>query len=95
MKTLVTLLCAGQVLWAHDVPAKILPTTIDIDSGPIVGTSANLTFSLSPVNKYLGIPYAAPVQRFAPAVRPVRWTKPLNASNFGPACIQSFSTGEL
>ncbi|RYZ76631.1 MAG: carboxylesterase family protein [Proteobacteria bacterium] len=53
--------------------------------GDVEGVEHSSTFS------YLGIPYAAaPVgaNRFAPPMPPAKWTKPLAARSFGPACAQ-------
>lgn len=68
----------------------IPPPTAALDSGAIVGVSVELLDSISPVNKYLGIPYASPPERFSRAKKPQPWTKPLQATEFGPACTQLF-----
>ncbi|KAF4448286.1 hypothetical protein F53441_8320 [Fusarium austroafricanum] len=69
--------------------------TATLDSGPIFGVSTNLPAGVVPVNKFLGIPYAAKPQRFSRAQRPEAWTKPLNATEFGPSCRQLFVESEL
>jgi acetylcholinesterase len=43
------------------------------------------------VNKYLGIPFAAPPQRFSPPQKPQSWAHPIEAKAVKPACIQQFS----
>jgi hypothetical protein len=62
----------------------------ELDSGPVFGSVANLPAAEHPVNKFLGIPYGAPPERFALPSPPEPWTEPLNATSFGPACIQYF-----
>ncbi|KAF5531006.1 triacylglycerol lipase V precursor [Fusarium phyllophilum] len=68
--------------------------TATLDSGPIFGLTTSLP-AASPVNKFLGIPYAAKPQRFSRATKPEPWTKPLNATIFGPSCRQLFVQSEL
>ncbi|KAH7243725.1 Alpha/Beta hydrolase protein [Fusarium redolens] len=63
--------------------------TATLDSGPIFGLTTTLP-AASPVNKFLGIPYAAKPQRFSRAEKPEPWTRPLNATTFGPSCRQLF-----
>ncbi|KND91816.1 Lipase 4 [Tolypocladium ophioglossoides CBS 100239] len=62
--------------------------TATIDSGPIYGAATNLPGAIGPVNKFLGIPYAAPPERFHLSKRPKPWTSPMNTTVFGPSCIQ-------
>jgi acetylcholinesterase len=69
--------------------------TATLDSGPIFGLTTTLP-AASPVNKFLGIPYAAKPQRFSRAEKPGPWTRPLNATRFGPSCRQLFvESGEF
>ncbi|KAI1044569.1 hypothetical protein LB505_010403 [Fusarium chuoi] len=68
--------------------------TATLDSGPIFGLTTTLP-AASPVNKFLGIPYAAKPQRFSRATGPEPWTEPLNATRFGPSCRQLFVQSEL
>ncbi|TDZ38241.1 putative secreted lipase [Colletotrichum spinosum] len=65
------------------------PTAI-LSSGPIQGISTTLANASLSVNKFLGVPYAAPPVRFALPEPPQPWTRPLNATDFGPACLQSY-----
>jgi para-nitrobenzyl esterase len=72
------------VLLAHLVVihAQIVQTT----SGPVQGTTGQ-----NGVLSFLGIPFAAPpigVLRFARPVPPTRSSVVINASSFGPSCIQ-------
>ena len=96
MKVQLAFIFAAQLssCFFRQVLSQTLSKLVVIDSGPVIGISDILPNALSPVNKYLGIPYAAPVQRFVPAVKPAKWMRPFNASNCGPTCIQSFATGE-
>ncbi|KAF7550363.1 hypothetical protein G7Z17_g5762 [Cylindrodendrum hubeiense] len=66
-----------------------------LESGPIVGVSVELLDSISPVNRFLGIPYASRPERFSRAKKPKPWTKPLEATEFGPSCTQLFTNNEL
>ncbi|PNP79537.1 hypothetical protein FNYG_07153 [Fusarium nygamai] len=68
--------------------------TATLDSGPIFGLTTTLP-AASPVNKFLGIPYAAKPQRFSRAEKPEPWMRPLNATVFGPSCRQLFVQSEL
>ncbi|KAF5013441.1 hypothetical protein FDECE_553 [Fusarium decemcellulare] len=65
------------------------PTAV-LDSGPIFGLSTTLPSGIAPVNKFMGIPYAAKPERFSRAKKPEPWTKPLNTSEFGPSCRQLY-----
>ncbi|CAM1507843.1 Fc.00g046910.m01.CDS01 [Cosmosporella sp. VM-42] len=71
------------------------PPTATLDSGPIIGLTTELPNAEISVNKFLGIPYAAPPIRFAKAQKPEPWTTPLNTSDFGPSCRQLFVDNEL
>lgn len=68
--------------------------TVTIDSGAIAGTVACLPSSSRSVNKFLGIPFAAPPVRFKapPPVTPWRWT--YDAFKYKPACLQQFNYPE-
>jgi carboxylesterase type B len=73
--------------------AKIEPgsPTARIDSGKIIGTSTTLPSATAIVNKFLGIPFAdSPPERFSPPRRPSRWIRPLDTTEYKPACIQQF-----
>ena len=65
--------------------------TATIDSGVVIGTTTSVPSSSTHVNKFLGIPFAAPPERFAAPKKPKPWVKPLNATAVKPACIQQFS----
>jgi hypothetical protein len=69
------------------------PTTVTISSGPIAGLRANLPGALSPVNQFLGIPYAAPPARFEPSTPPAGWKEPLEVNSFGASCPQNYGLG--
>ncbi|KAI9931127.1 hypothetical protein MW887_010784 [Aspergillus wentii] len=62
--------------------------TVIIDSGAIVGTTTTPLSSITTVRKYLGIPYAAPPNRFSPPEPVKPWSNIYNATKFGTACIQ-------
>lgn len=77
---------------ASPTKAKFRKPMVTIDSGPIIGSQTN--FPDSPnrvVDKYLGIPFAAPPPRFSPPVEPEPWTRPKRTIEFYPACPQQFS----
>ncbi|EEH10554.1 carboxylesterase [Histoplasma capsulatum G186AR] len=68
--------------------------TVTIDSGAIAGTVACLPSSSRSVNKFLGIPFAAPPVRFK-APQPVTpWRRTYDASKYKPACLQQFNYPE-
>ncbi|PVI01918.1 alpha/beta-hydrolase [Periconia macrospinosa] len=69
--------------------ASELPTAT-INAGPIVGTTTSFPSSSTTVNKFLGVPFAAPPKRFTPAENPKPWTEPLDTKNASAACIQQF-----
>jgi hypothetical protein len=61
--------------------------TATIDGGVIAGTAKVVPSSTATVNQFLGVPFAALPARFEPPRKPQRWKKPLNASEYAPACI--------
>lgn len=67
-----------------------MPTAV-LDSGKIVGTTTTLPSATAHVNKFLGVPYAAPPVRFSKPQRAQKWKGTKNTTDFGPACIQQFS----
>lgn len=75
-------------------PTSPVSPTVTVDSGLVVGTATSLSGASVSVTKYLGIPFAASPTRFAPASRPTSWRTPLNATKYGPACVQQFSYPE-
>ncbi|KAJ6440070.1 cholinesterase [Purpureocillium lavendulum] len=66
----------------------VVAPTATLDAGPVFGASTSLPGAVAPVNKFLGIPYAAPPQRFRLPTPPAKWTRPRNATAFGASCIQ-------
>jgi len=61
-------------------------TTVQTADGPVCGISSG------GVNEWLGIPYAAPpvgALRWQPPQAPAQWTTTLNATAFGPECVQT------
>ncbi|KAF2852057.1 alpha/beta-hydrolase [Plenodomus tracheiphilus IPT5] len=72
-------------------PTHATAPTVTIDTGPLLGTTTLLPTALSPINLFLGIPFAAsPPQRFAPPQPPPKHEKPINATRWKPACLQQF-----
>jgi hypothetical protein len=66
--------------------------TVQIDSGPLVGTTTTLPFATAPVIKFLGVPFADKPKRFEPPMRRKEWTKPRKAQKWKPSCIQQFNS---
>ena len=63
---------------------------VQTDRGPVRG------FVKNGVTEFLGIPYAAPPVgplRWRPPQPHAKWTKPLDATTYGPTCPQSTSLG--
>ncbi|KAI9846804.1 MAG: hypothetical protein M1837_003653 [Sclerophora amabilis] len=84
-------LAAGPtVLVTAAPPASVPSATATVASGVVVGTTTTLPSATTAVNKFLGIPFAAPPERFSPAQEPAAWSDPLEVSAFKPACIQQF-----
>lgn len=67
-----------------------LSPTATLDAGVVVGTTTAFASSSTTVNKFLGVPFAAPPKRFEPAGNPEPWTQPLDTKNTSPACVQQF-----
>ncbi|ORY10735.1 Carboxylesterase [Clohesyomyces aquaticus] len=92
-------------LTAHHVRGDIVsdalsatPTATITSYGNIIGTTTSITGSTGTaiaVNKFLGIPFAAPptgsAGRFAPPKPPSKWTGNLDTTKVKPACIQNFA----
>lgn len=76
------------------VTASSLPSAT-VDAGIVIGTTTSIPSSSTTVNKFLGIPFAAPPIRFSPPQKPRSWSKPLSAKGFKSACIQQFSCNAL
>ncbi|KAJ4996290.1 Cocaine esterase [Colletotrichum sp. SAR 10_66] len=76
-----------QALAAPANNARAVTPSVTIASGVVVGAT-----SAPGANTYLGIPFAkSPPERFSPPQAPAKWTTPLTATAFKPACIQQFS----
>ncbi|KAG5972867.1 hypothetical protein E4U55_000711 [Claviceps digitariae] len=73
----------------HTAIASSSPTAT-IDSGTIVGVAVVEPISQATVLQYLGIPFAAPPERFKPPRVPDPWDSPYDASSYKPACLQKF-----
>jgi hypothetical protein len=66
--------------------------TVQIDSGPLVGTTTILPSATAPVIKFLGVPFADKPKRFEPPVKKKTWKKPRKAQKWKPSCIQQFNS---
>ncbi|KAK6212186.1 para-nitrobenzyl esterase [Colletotrichum tabaci] len=86
---------AQNVLLISVGASATAPPTATISSGLVQGASTILPSAASTVNKFLGIPYAIPPRRFSLPEPPAPWSEPFNATDFGPACLQSFGISEL
>jgi Carboxylesterase family len=87
-----TLICFVLcILPTHARPTNPQPSAT-IHAGVVVGTTTSLPHSTVVVNKFLGIPFAVPPQRFAPPMPPTPWTTPLQTVKNAPACIQQFDS---
>jgi carboxylesterase type B len=65
--------------------------TATIDSGVIIGTTTVLPSVTSVVNKFFGIPYAAPPTRFLPSEQPQPWNSTFDATTKSDsACYQNY-----
>ncbi|KAH9907519.1 Alpha/Beta hydrolase protein [Xylariomycetidae sp. FL2044] len=78
----------------------VKPPTATISAGAIIGTSTAVPSTNVTVNKFLGIPYAAPPVgslRFALPQPPESWANktPLNATGFRNACMQMGASSGL
>lgn len=66
-------------------------TYMTISSGVIVGTTTSLLFTTAIVNKFFGIPFAAPPQRCSPPIPAPKRSQPLSVTKLLPACLFSNS----
>lgn len=66
--------------------------TATIASGPIVGVARTIPHA-PPVNAFLGVPFGQ-ASRFELAAAASPWTKPLNATTYGPSCPQMMGGDE-
>ena len=72
-------------------PKATSDPTATIDVGEIIGTTTVPPSATVTVNKFLGIPFAVtPPERFAPPVPAKKFSKPVVAQAWSPACIQQF-----
>lgn len=79
---------------AFSAPAASAPT-VTVASGVIVGTTLRLVNQPSvtaAANAYLGVPFAAPPERFSPPQAASAWSTPLQAQARKPACVQQFTS---
>lgn len=72
-----------------------LPATAVIDQGVVAGTTTLLPSATATVNKFLGIPFAAPPQRFSPPTPPAPFNGTYNATAWKSSCLQQFSCQSL
>ncbi len=84
--SLFCLVCIMLLLLCFAVPGFAQSQArVDTPSGPLLGVSQN------GVTSFKGIPFAAPPVgdlRFAPPQDRAPWVEPLNASEYGPVCLQ-------
>jgi hypothetical protein len=88
---LVTIIAAFLILGVN----ASSPPSATVEAGVIIGTTTSIPSSATTVNKFLGIPFAAPPIRFSPPQKPRSWSKPLSTKTFKSACIQQFSCKAL
>lgn len=83
---------ASIALLSSGVGAQCFAPTASLDSGLVVGTTTTLPSATAIVNQFLGVPFAvSPPERFSPPQRPERWSEPVDATAWRPACIQQFN----
>ena len=83
------LLAFQHLSFSLSAPTSQKPTAT-LDSGVIVGTTTSLPSSSVTVNKFLGIPFAAPAERFVEPRSPKKWSGTLDTTKPKAACIQAF-----
>ncbi|KAJ3039050.1 hypothetical protein HDV00_012680 [Rhizophlyctis rosea] len=83
LKSLLQLLATTSTIVA--VTAATAPTAT-VDNGVFVGTATQVP-DAGTVNKFVGIPFALPPQRFSAPVKPPNSRAVRNATVFGPMCI--------
>lgn len=97
------ILLAGKITGLssqHDVKARDNSPTVALSSGTVVGLATNVPGSNTTVNKFLGIPFAAPpvhALRFALPQPVLPWgnTSVLNATSYANACLQANEDSSL
>ncbi|MDR4308412.1 carboxylesterase family protein [Chelatococcus sambhunathii] len=86
---LAAILGAGAML-ASSSPSVAAAPKVSTDKGVVIG------FVEDGVARFYGIPYAKPPigkLRWRPPVEPEAWKKPLQATKFGPQCLQVTTLG--
>ena len=68
--------------------------TATVDGGIVIGVATQVPESAVTVHKFLGIPFAAPAERFSPPKPPAPFSSPYDASYYRPACLQQFNYPE-
>jgi hypothetical protein len=89
LRTFLPAFLSCQLCLAASSSSESSPTAT-LDYGVIVGTTTLLPSSTVTVDKFLGIPFASPPERFAAPIAPAPWNGQLNATEAKPACIQAF-----
>ncbi|KAF2396625.1 Carboxylesterase [Trichodelitschia bisporula] len=91
---LAALLVASVSAQLPGLPRRGSPT-VSLDSGSIAGTTTTVPKGSATVDveKYLGVPFAAPPERFRAPKEPRRWRGTRDAKAYKPACIQQFVSG--
>lgn len=65
--------------------------TATIDSGIVIGTTTALPSATGIVQKFLGVPFASPPERYRPPQPPELWQSPYNATiKYNRACYQNY-----
>lgn len=86
-------LSAQSLLWGSasaGVFSRAAGPSATLDSGVVIGTATTLPYAADEVNKFLGIPFAAPPERFEAPTNPPKWLNPLNTTQYKSACIQTY-----
>jgi len=87
----IALIGASNRVLGADIDDAPCDPTATIQGGVVVGTTK--VVDATPINQFLGIPFAAAptgANRFTPPV-PTSWSEPLDTKAFKPACIQVFN----
>ena len=94
MRPFATAVALLAPVWAGLSP-ELYPPEATINSGPIIGLQTRLPGGLSPVNQFLGIPYAEPPVRFEQSTPPKKWKEPLEVKEFGASCPENYGLGSM
>ncbi|KAF2713847.1 alpha/beta-hydrolase [Pleomassaria siparia CBS 279.74] len=81
---------AALIIYLSTVTTASSSPSATVDAGVVIGTTTSLPSSATTVNKFLGIPFAAPPVRFTAPQKPKPWSEPLDTKTVKPACIQQF-----